>query len=126
MHPLYALLANRPHLVAEHAQAYGELLVAEVGRVSAGLKRAALLNAAALAGLAVAVVLAGVALMLWSVLPAMAAGSAWVLLAVPLVPALAALGCLLALRDSGQQQVLATLREQLQADLTMLREVAST
>lgn len=125
MHPLFALVANRPHLLADHAEAYSELLVAEVGRVSAEWKRRALLNAAALAGLTVATALAGVALMLWSALPQVSAAGAWTLVAVPLAPALAALYCVVTGRDSGQREAFDSLREQVKADLTMLREVAA-
>ena len=126
MHPLFALVANRPHLLVDHAEAYSALLVAEVGRVSAEWKRRALLNAAALAGLTVATVLAGVAVMLWSALPQISTPAAWALVAVPLAPALAALYCAVTGRESSQRQAFDSLREQVQADLTMLREVAAT
>lgn len=125
MHPLFALVANRPHLLAEHAQGYSALLAAEVARVSAEWKRRALLNAAALAGLAVATVLAGMALMLWSVSPQISTAAAWALVAVPLAPALAALYCVVTGRESSQRQPFESLREQVQADLAMLREVAA-
>lgn len=125
MHPLFALVANRPHLLVDHAQGYSALLAAEVARVSAEWKRRALLNAAALAGLAVATVLAGVALMLWSVSPQISTAAAWALVAVPLAPFLAALYCVVTGRGSSQRQAFESLREQVQADLAMLREVAA-
>lgn len=125
LHPLVHLLADRPQWFAEHAQAYAELVAAEIGAVSATWKHQALLNAVALCGLAVASVLAGVALMLWAVFPAAQIQAPWALLAAPLLPALLALGCLWAAGRLGNPGAFDSVRRQLQADLTLLREVSA-
>lgn len=122
MHPLIHLAVTRPRLLADHAEAYAGLAVTEFDDASAGWKRRALLGAGALLGLLVAVMLAGVALMLWAVLPAGPPPLAWVLLAVPAAPLLLALACLLALLKRGTSPAFDNLRQQVRADMAMLRE----
>lgn len=124
MHPLLTLLATQPQLLADHAEAYADLLAAEIDRVSTDWKRQALLNAAALGSLAVAVVLAGVALMLWAVVAHDQMPAPWLLIAVPLSPVAAALWCRAAARASVHRQPFGNVRQQLKADIVMLREAA--
>ena len=125
MHPLFLLLATRPQLLADHAEAYAELVAVEVNRMSATWTRLALLNAMALCSLSVALALAGVALMLWAVMPALPAQAPWVLIVVPLLPLASAVGCLLAMQRGGQREAFDNLRQQFKADVLMLREVAA-
>lgn len=125
MHPLLHLIAARPQLLADHAQAYAALVAEEVERASAAWKRSALLNAAALFGATVAVALAGVALMLWTVVPNSQMRTAWALIVVPLVPLAAALVCLLVARQGGGRAPFDDLRLQVTADIAMLRELAT-
>jgi hypothetical protein len=73
----------------------------------------------------VATVLAGVALMLWAVIPAAQIEAPWALVAAPLLPALVALGCVLAARADSERQAFGNLKEQVQADLLMLRQVGA-
>jgi len=119
------LVSTQPQLLAEHAEAYAELLGTELGDATDGWKRQALLNAAALCGLGVAAVLAGVALMLWAVLPAAGMRAPWALVVAPLLPAAAALACFVAAhrqRDTAFDKV----RQQIAADLAMLREASGS
>lgn len=125
MQPLLRMIAQRPELLVEHARAYAELLAAQSSQARAVWQRRALLGAAALALIVLALALAGVALMLVAMLPAAADQSRWVLLAVPLLPLLAGLACLAAARARAQPDSFAALREQLQADLAMLRETGA-
>lgn len=125
MHPLLNLIATRPQLLAEHAQAYAELVAAELPHSASAWKRQALLNALALLGLLAALLLAGVALMLWAALTPLPASAPWLLVAVPLLPAVGAIGCLIAARARVERNVLAELQQQFSADLAMLREVAA-
>ena len=125
MHRLFHLLATRPQLLADHAEAYAELVAVEVNRMSATWTRLALLTAMALCSLSVALALAGVALMLWAVMPALPAQAPWVLIVVPLLPLAAAVGCLLAMQRVGQCEAFDNLRHQFKADVLMLREVAA-
>ena len=123
LHPLLHLIATEPHLLAEHAQGYAALAGAELDTLSAGWKRRALLGSAALVGAVAAIVFAGTAVMLWAVVPSAQIHAPWALVAVPLVPAVGALACLWAARSPSGGTSFGKLREQVAADIAMLREV---
>ncbi len=125
LHPLLHLIATQPHLLAEHAKVYAELAAVEVGEFSAQWRRRAFLVTLAAFFLGLAVVLAGVGLMLWAALPVSQMQAPWALLAVPLV--LVALGgvCFLAGRSQIDAIAFSHLRRQVKADMLMLREVAA-
>lgn len=122
IHPLLRLVATQPELLAEHAGAYAGLVGEELGKTATAWKLRVVLNVVALSLLAVSAVLAGVALMLWAIVPAAQIQAAWALIAVPAVPAIFALCCALAGRDK-YISALADINKQLAADLAMLREV---
>jgi len=122
MSPLLRLATVRPQLLVDHAQAYADLLLLEGGQLSVRWRRQLLLGSLALCGGAVALVLAGVALMLWAALPPGSIHAPAWLVAVPALPLLAAIGCALALRSDDRAGPFAVLRQQLQADSAMLRE----
>lgn len=122
-HPLIHLIASRPHLLADHASAYAELVGAEIGRVGGDIKRRALYGAVALFGAGVGVVLAGTALMLWAVVPAAQMVAPWVLLVVPAPALLVAVGCGLAARSPASGGApFETVVRQVHADIAMLRD----
>ncbi len=125
-HPLLHLIAGRPNLLLEHLEAYADLIGAEAGHVSASWKRGALLNAVALCFVIVAVMLIGVALMLWAVVPATQMPQPWALVLVPLPPIAIALGCLMAGRTSAAGSAFENLRRQVKADMALLREDETT
>jgi hypothetical protein len=125
LHPLLHLVATQPQLLAGHAEAYAELVAAEIGTVSAAWKRRAVLNAVALCCLGVAAVLAGVALMLWAVIPIADIQAPWALVAAPLLPIAAAAACLAAARVRGDAGGFDKLRQQVKADIVMLREASA-
>ena len=125
MPSLLNLIATRPQLLADHAQAYGALLAAELPRATAACKRQALLMGLALASLLATTVLAGVALMLWAAMPTLPMPSAWLLVVVPVVPALAGIACWMAARAPVERDLLVELQRQVNADLAMLREVGA-
>ena len=123
IHPLFRLVAMQPHLLADHAEAYAELVAEELGKTGALWKRRVLLGAMAVILVAVAVMLSGVALMLWAVTPDAKILAPWALFVAPAVPALAAVCCMFAApRDTGE--VFGDLKQQAAADLAMLREVS--
>ncbi len=124
-HPMLHLAASRPLLLLEHAQAYAELVSAEAAAATTQWKRSALLGAAALVSLLVAVVLAGVSLLLLAVVPLSQMPSPWALWAVPLPPLLLALGCTVAGRNPAAAGAFSQMRRQLKADIAMLRETTA-
>jgi len=125
MHPLLKLIATRPQLLAEHAQAYAELAAIELPRAASAWKRQALLHALALLGLLASLLLAGVALMLWATLPSLSMPAPWLLIAVPLMPGAGAMACLIALQARSERNGLAGLQHQVSADLGMLRDAVA-
>jgi hypothetical protein len=121
LHPALHLLATRPQWLAEHAEAYADLAAAEFGDAAGAWRRAALLGAATVCALGVAATLAGVALMLWAVMPTLPPQTAWLLWATPALPlAAAGLGAG-ALRWRRRAEAFVVLREQLQLDMALLR-----
>lgn len=123
MQSLLKLITNHRQLLVEHAEAYAELAVSEAVNVSAAWKRQAILSASALCSLVVAAVLAGVALMLWALMPGTHLQAPWVLLVAPLLPLAVAVGCWLAARKTDGEPLFANLRRQFEADKAVLREV---
>ena len=122
IHPLFHLIATKPHLLADHVGAYAELVVDEVRGTTTVWKWQAVLYAVALVLAGVAVVLAGVASMLWAVIPPADIQAPWALVAGPLLPLLAAAVCVLIARSQVRRNSFDSLREQLHADVSMLRE----
>ena len=121
MHPLLALMALRPQLLLDHAQAYGALFQEELAQASVIWRRQALLQAAALGLVSVGVALAGVALLLWAVTPAGQIHAFWLLIVTPLVALSLGLVCARLSRRPGQTQAFMNLARQLSADLALLR-----
>lgn len=119
-HALLNLAARQPQLLSAHAEAYVELLGAQCSLVSASWTRRCLLDAAALAALAVATVLAGVATLLWAALPELRLP--WALLGLPLLPLGVALACAWVAHRGAPLVTFDPVLQQLRADLLMLRE----
>ena len=124
IHPLLRLIATQPQLLADHAEAYAGLVGEELSKTTAVWKQRVLLNAVALCLVGVAAVLGGVALMLWAVIPAANIQAPWALLVAPGVPALLALCCGFAARRE-RDAAFVDLKQQIAADLVMLREVSA-
>ena len=124
IHPLLRLVATQPQLLADHAEAYAGLVADELGKTGAVWKQRVLMAVIAISLIGVAAVLGGVALMLWAVLPATSIQAPWALFAAPAVPAIAALACVLVAKQE-QAGAFAELKQQVAADLVMLREVSA-
>ena len=122
LHPVLRLLATRPHWLAEHAEAYAELAAAEATVAALAARRSVLLIGTMVVGFSLATVLGGVALMLWAALASVPAATAWVLWAVPALPFAVAAVALVMQQAGGGQGNFVMLRQQLQADLALMRE----
>lgn len=124
IHPLLKLVATQPQLLADHAEAYAGLVGEEIGRTTTAWKMRAVFGAVAVVMLCVALVLAGVALMFWAVTPTSGILAPWALLAAPGVPAVIGAICLF-MASRAPEPGFVDLKQQLAADLAMLREVSA-
>jgi hypothetical protein len=125
MHPLLTLATSRPQLLVDHAAAYAELASAELGWASARIKRQAVLAVAATLLLGLALVLAGVAGLLWASVPVASMPAPWALWALPLAPALLALVCTLISKSGEPAQAFEKLKLQARTDLALWREMSA-
>ncbi len=124
IHPLFRLLVSEPRMLAEHAEAYAELVSEEAGAVAQRMKRKVILHAVSGVAFLLTLILACVGLMLWAALPATDMRSPWGVLAVPVVAlAIGVVAHLAARSRAGEERGMKVIREQLAADAAMLRSV---
>jgi len=125
IHPLLHLIATKPHLLGDHVQAYTELIGAEVQKTTRSwVSRAVFFGVAAFL-LTIGIVFAGVALMLWAVVPTDSMNLPWLLVLVPAVPLVIGGFCMIGARSAPRQSAFDTVKEQLNADFALLREVSA-
>jgi len=122
--PLFHLATSQPQLLADHVEAYADLASCELRVATAQWKRRLSLHLAGAAALGATLVLTGIAIMLWGVLPATSMSQPWLLWLVPTVPALAGIGCCWLAGPDASAQNFALLRRQWAADRAMLREAS--
>lgn len=125
LHALFRLVTSRPELLADHAEAYADLVAEELHAARTRWRRRLMLGGIAAGGALLALILGGVALMLWAAQPEGAMRAAWVLYAVPAVPAVLAFVCAAMLSADTPAGGMQTLREQLAADIAMLKEAGA-
>lgn len=123
IHPLFRLLVSEPQMLADHVEAYSELVSEEMGAVTAQWKRRAILHAVSLACAGVAVMLIGMGLMLWAAVPIENMNSPWALIIIPAIPLIMAVWAHFAAKAPASEHGFKTIREQLAADAAMLRSV---
>ena len=126
IHPLLRLAATEPHLIGDHVEAYAALVGEEVSKVSTSLILRIALYGAALFMVAVGLVLVGVALLLCAAIPASDYPAPWAMFVVPLVPFLIAVGCIFFARSRPSEKPFDIIKQQLNADMAMLREVSAS
>lgn len=124
IYPFLHLIATQPQLLADHVEAYAELVSDEMDRASSAWRKQAVLNAVALCCVGVGAVLAGVALMLWAVTPVANIRAPWALLVGPLLPLIVGMACRVAAQSKETGRTFDNVRVQLKADMAMLREVS--
>ncbi len=125
IHPLLRLIATEPQILGDHVEAYAELVGDEVRKTSSAWSMRIAFYLAALALGGVALVLTGVAVMLWAALPPSGFQVPWLLVAVPAAAFVAAIVCVLTARRNPVENAFDNVRKQLSADMAMLREVSA-
>jgi len=126
VHPLLRLMATQPELLAEHAQGYAALAADEMGACLAHLRRQLWLLALAILGATLALVLGGVAVLLWAVSADLPGGSPWLLWAVPACPLVLSGWCVVRLRAASGVPLWQALRAQLALDAAAWRKPGPT
>jgi FtsH-binding integral membrane protein len=126
IHPLFRLLVSEPQLLADHVEAYSELVAAEVGAVTTQLKRRAVLHGLSVGLLVVGTFFAGIAVMLWAAIPTDTMNHPWALWATPAIPLVMAVWAHFAAKAPVAEHGTQTIREQLAADAAMLRSVSAS
>lgn len=125
IHPLFRLIASEPQMLADHVEAYAELVAEEANAVTHKLKRRVLMHALSLVGLIVATVMASVAVLLWAAIPTENMNAPWALIVAPAVPALLAVWAHFSAKGPPDSRGLQAIREQMAADAAMLRSVSA-
>lgn len=124
LHPLVRLIATRPHLLAEHVGGYVDLLRVQTHDVMQMARTRAVLSAGMGAGAVLGLTLAGVALLLFAVVPTAEMPHPWLLLLAPALPLFATVACWWLLRQQPPLTAMDALRDQLAADVALLREAS--
>jgi hypothetical protein len=129
MRPLLQLMASEPELLSEHLQSYAELLGEEVDSFQGQFKRHWVMFAALALLATVTIILAGVGLMLWLITPDVQMRQLQVPWALWLVPlGMAALCAAIALIMTRQKRTpgFQVLRQQIAADIAMLKQATAS
>ena len=117
MHPLCSTIIRRPDLVVDHLSAYAALLTQEAGQASRALVNRALIFAIGVMSGVVFVILSGIALMLG----VLQNQFHWILVAVPGVMALCAMGALTWTKKTILSSHFANIKSQFLSDAQALR-----
>lgn len=125
IHPIFRVLARQPHLLADHAQAYAALVSEQIGEAATSMKQRAVLMVIAGVLLFLGVIFLGVAFMLWGASQDDSMRAPWALFVGPLVPIAAGVACFLAAKGKAMVSPLDKVREQMSADISMLREAGT-
>ena len=120
IHPIIYVVARRPQMLAEHAKAYGDLLLEEGRRTFFSLVLHAVLYASAgvLGGLGL--VFGGIAVLLYAAVPELRNG--WLLVTLPCASLLAAGTCFIVARGLPVHITLDVVGKQVKADIDMIHE----
>jgi len=121
IHPIVRVAARSPQLLAEHAKAYGDLLLAELRHTLTSLAVHAILYIGAVASAFFGVLFGGVSLLVYGT----AAGDprhGWLLIAVPGVPLILSAAFFAVARRLPVNITLGVVEDQVKADIAMLHE----
>ena len=125
IHPLVYVAARQPQLLAEHAKAYGDLILEESRRTLTSLAlHAALYAGAAVLGL-LSLAFGGFSLLLYAAIAGPMRES-WLLIALPGSSLLGATVCIVLVRLLPINVTLGVVGQQLKADINMIHEAAQS
>ncbi len=124
IHPLLRLVVTQPHLVTDHAQAYGGLISEEVSKTIAAIKLKAILFVIAALLLLFGLLLAGVSALLAASVPHSSMPAGWILIVFPCILLVGGAVCVFVALGKPTHSF-SELKQQLSADMSMLREASA-
>ena len=125
-HPALLVFAKKPDLLADHVEAYSDLIATSLKAMLSTWRRRIVFEAAMIFCIFLSAIFTGVAAMLWGANGGVVTHVAWLLLAVPAAPlVLAIVLWLLASKLSYGAHELDAIKAQVRADLALLREQQS-
>lgn len=124
-HPLLRLVADKPHLLLDHAGAYAGLAAVQADAAMKAWRQRLLMTAGAGVCFLLGVTFTGGALLLLAVTPWQGMAMPWLLVAVPGVPYLLAAGLYWRVRQLESTSYWQPLIEQWHADAQLLRDAVS-
>lgn len=122
IHPLLRLAIKEPHLLVDHLSAYAALAGQELSKTSSSLALRTGLYAGAGVMTLLGLFLVGVALLLMAATPS-EDHTTWALIVVPLTPLVVAAGLVVMARGKPVEKAFETLKQQVDKDLALLKEV---
>lgn len=120
IHPFFTKLVTQPGLFAEHVAAYAELATAEVRQFGSIWQTRAILAAITATAMVIAIVLTSIAGMFAAAIAWQGMPAAWVLIAVPALFWLIALGCGIYAWRLKVTPMFSLVREQVAVDIDLL------
>ncbi len=121
-HPALLILAKNPEILADHAEAYTDLIAESVKSMVIDWRRRAICDVAIAICLLLFMVFAGVAAMLWGTSTTVNIQGLYLLFGVPLLPLLVAIALwLFSSKRSYRTAALELVKQQVRADLAVLR-----
>jgi hypothetical protein len=122
-HPALLILAKNPEMLADHAEAYADLISESLRGMMVHWRRRAICDIAVAVCLMLSAVFTGMAAMLWGASTAVSYQAPWLLVGIPILPLLIALGLWqFARKQSYGTEALEIVKRQVQADLAVLRQ----
>lgn len=129
MRPLLQLMASEPELLSEHLQSYAELLGEEVGSFQDQFKRHWVMFAVLALLVTVTLILSGVGLMLWLVTPTAQLQQLqlpWALWLVPFGMTALCVTIAVIMKKEERTPGFQALRQQIAADMAMLKQATAS
>jgi hypothetical protein len=122
-HPALLILAKNPEILADHAEAYTDLISESLKGMMSHWRRRAVCDISIALCVMLAIFFAGVAVMLWGTNTALSVQGQWILVGVPLFPVLLAYGLWqFSSRRSYSTDAIEIVKRQIRADLAVLRQ----
>ena len=122
-HPALLILAKNPEILADHAEAYTDLITESLKSTMSQWRRRAVCDVAIVFCIMLSVLFAGVAAMLWGASAGPTYQGQWLLIGVPFVPLLVASGLWqVSSKRSYGADAIEIIKKQVRADLAVLRQ----